>query len=269
KLEGELCTRLLHRTPGGVVPTDAGTAFFREARLTLRHADQAVRAAQEARLSGTVSVGLAPTTGAMLGLPLMQAMQQYPNIRLHLVESMSGHLTTMLIARELDLAILFDSRPESNARSEAKRLWQPQPLLTEDLFLISRRTDAPQPATVTIAQLGSVPLILPTDPHGLRNAIDAAFARAKTTPCVALEIDSLAMVMAAVDAGLGSTIQPHSAIGRYPDAAGRFAIAKVDDPQVRRMNLLSSLPEAELSPAALATRGVLRSTAKTLVHTGA
>ncbi len=31
-------------------------------KLTLRHADDAVRAAQQARLSGHVSVGLAPTT---------------------------------------------------------------------------------------------------------------------------------------------------------------------------------------------------------------
>ena len=60
RLEGELATRLLHRTPRGVAPTEAGAAFFREAQLTLRHAEQAVRAAQQARLSGTVTVGLAP-----------------------------------------------------------------------------------------------------------------------------------------------------------------------------------------------------------------
>ena len=78
RLESELSTRLLQRTPRGVVPTEAGAAFFREAQLTLRHAAQAVRAAQQARLSGSVSVGLAPTTAAMLGLPLMQAMQVQP-----------------------------------------------------------------------------------------------------------------------------------------------------------------------------------------------
>ena len=111
RLEGELCTRLLHRTPRGVAPTEAGVAFFREAQLTLRHAEQAMRAAQQARLSGSVSVGLAPTTSAVLGLPLMQAMRErYPDVRLHMVESMSGHLTAMLNARQLDLAVLFDTR---------------------------------------------------------------------------------------------------------------------------------------------------------------
>ena len=100
RLESELATRLLQRTPRGVTPTEAGLAFFREAQLTLRHADQAVRAAQQARLSGTVTVGLAPTTSGVLGLPLMQAMRtRYPDVRLHMVESMSGHLTAMLHAR--------------------------------------------------------------------------------------------------------------------------------------------------------------------------
>lgn len=45
RLEGELSTRLLQRSASGVVPTDAGLAFFRQAQLALRHADDAVTAA--------------------------------------------------------------------------------------------------------------------------------------------------------------------------------------------------------------------------------
>ena len=43
RLESELSTRLLQRTAKGAVPTEAGLAFFREAQLALRHADQAAR----------------------------------------------------------------------------------------------------------------------------------------------------------------------------------------------------------------------------------
>lgn len=46
RLEGELSTRLLQRTSKGVLPTDAGLAFWRQAQLALRHADHAVLAAQ-------------------------------------------------------------------------------------------------------------------------------------------------------------------------------------------------------------------------------
>lgn len=67
RLESELSTLLLVRNASGVVPTDAGLAFLAQAQLALRHADDAVRGAHQQRLSGHVSVGLAPTTGAVLG----------------------------------------------------------------------------------------------------------------------------------------------------------------------------------------------------------
>ena len=80
RLESELSTRLLQRTAKGAVPTEAGLAFFREAQLALRHADQAARAAAQGRLTGSVSVGLSPTTASVLGVPLMRAMHaRYPD----------------------------------------------------------------------------------------------------------------------------------------------------------------------------------------------
>ena len=228
RLEGELSTRLLQRTSKGTVPTEAGLAFFREAQLTLRHAEQAARVAQQARLTGTVSVGLVPTTASVLGVPLMQSMRErYPDVRLHMVESLSGHLSNMLNARQLDLAVLFDTQPA--------RRWSVLPLLDERLFLIrsahhgASTLPATLPRRLRLAQLQAEPLILPTGPHGLRSRIDAAFAAAKVMPQVAMEIDSLAMLMDAVDAGLGSTLQPWAAVGRYPDASARFGLAELAD----------------------------------------
>ena len=263
RLEGELSARLLQRTRKGVTPTEAGMAFFGEAQLALRHAEQAGRAARQARLSGTVSVGLAPTTAAVLGLPLMHAMRErYPDVRLHMVESLSGHLTQMLNARQLDLAVLFET--------DAARRWSVTPLLEETLYLIrSRRGLAPTTAaTVSMAELGSLPLILPTGPHGLRSTLDAAFARAGIRPVLAAEIDSLALLMDAVDAGLGATLQPWAAVGRFADAAQRFHLAALDDPLARRPNVLCSLSDDELSPAALAARVVLADCARARVGAG-
>jgi LysR family transcriptional regulator, regulatory protein for tcuABC len=264
RLEGELATRLLQRSAKGVVPTEAGLAFFREAQLALRHAEQASRAAQQSRLSGSVSVGLAPTTASILGLPLMQSMRErYPDVRLHMVESLSGHLSNMLNARQLDLAVLFDTHPA--------RRWSVTPLLEEKLFLIEsaqRGAARARPAKLRLTQLRGVPLILPSGPHGLRSTIDAAFARAKFKPTVATEIDSLAMLMDAVDAGLGCTVQPWAAVGRYADAPERFRLSEITDAQARRLNSLCSLSDDELSPAALAVRVALSACATDLVRAG-
>ena len=277
RLESELSTRLLQRSSKGVTPTEAGLAFFREAQLVLRHAEQAVRSAQESRLSGSVSVGMAPTTAAVLGLPLLRAMRErYPDVRLHVVESLSGHLTAMLNARQLDLAILFDS--------QAGRRWSVMPLLEEKLFLIESRhaealTKASQsamksmkaaksPQRLSVAQLAGLPLILPTGSHGLRSTLESAFARAKCKPNVVAEIDSLAMLMDAVDSGLGCTVQPWAAVGRYADAAQRFKLTEISDTLARRTAALCSLSDDELSPAGLAARVVLADCAREAVRSG-
>lgn len=270
RLESELSTRLLRRTTRGVTPTEAGLAFFREAQLALRHAEQAKRAAHHARLSGTVSVGLAPTTASVIGVPLMRAMRaRYPDVRLHMVESLSGHLSAMLNARQLDLAVLFDTH--------VARRWSVTPLLEETLFLIRSRkalppdvdANADAPLRLRMAQLRDVPLIMPTGLHGLRSTLDAAFARVKIVPQVVQEVDSLAMLMDAVDLGFGATLQPWAAVGRYADAQERFHLAEIADPKARRHNALCSLSDDELSPAALALRVVLADCARELVRSGA
>ena len=266
RLEGELSTRLLQRKAKGVVPTEAGLAFFREAQLTLRHADQAARVAQHARLTGTVSVGLAPTTAAVLAMPFMRAMRErYPDLRLHMVESLSGHLTAMLNARQLDLAILFNT--------QAATRWSVMPLLEEKLLLIRARrhmspTAAASTRSISTARLAKLPLILPTGTHGLRSVIDAAFVREGAALQLVAEIDSLAMLMDTVDAGFGATVQPGAAVGRWPDAAERVPMAPLADGEARRRNAVCSLSDDELSPAALAARIVLTETARALVRAG-
>lgn len=261
RLESELSTRLLQRSSAGVTPTDAGLAFLQQAQLTLRHADEAVRAAQQARLAGHVSIGLPPTTSSVLGVPLIQAMaKRYPDVRLHLVEALSGHLATMLNGRQLDLAVLF--------QADAARRWSVLPLLDEKLFVIGRADlpGLPKGPQVRIARLGELPLILPSASHGLRATLAAAFARARVEPRVVAEIDGLALLMDAVRAGQGATIQPGAATARLSDAG--LLQVRIADAQVGRRNLLASLSDDELSPAALAARVVLADVARRLVREG-
>lgn len=263
RLEGELSTRLLQRSATGVRATDAGMAFYKQAQLSLRHADDAVQAAQQARLSGHVSVGMSSSTSAVLALPFITAMsERYPDVRLRLVESLSGNLAAMLNARQLDIAVLFETR-------SAQR-WTILPLLEERLFLIGLR-DMPELRSLEgsplyMAQLAKVPLILPSGSHGLRSVVGAAFARIACEPRIVLEVDGLATLMDVVRAGIGATIQPGAATVRWPqDAVTRIQIA---DQDARRLNMLASLSDDEMAPAALAARVVLRDIANTLVAEG-
>ncbi|WP_367353187.1 LysR family transcriptional regulator [Achromobacter animicus] len=261
RLEGELSTRLLQRSASGVVPTDAGLAFFRQAQLALRHADDAVQAAQQARLAGHVSVGLPSTTAAVLGAPFLQAMHaRYPDIRLHLVEALSGHLTDMLNGRLLDLAIVF--------HAESARRWSVMPLLDEPLFLFARPGMPGVSAgdTTRLEAIADLPLVLPSGRHGLRALVNNAFQQLGRTPRVVAEVDGLSLLMDVVQQGGAATIQPSSATARI--APGQLQMARIDDAHLFRSNLLASLSDEELSPAALAARLVMADVSRTLAREG-
>lgn len=261
RLESELATRLLQRTSTGVVPTDAGLAFWRQAQLALRHVDDAARAAREARLSGHVSIGMAPSTASVLGVAFLQAMRErYPDVRLRIVESLSGYLGSMLGARQIDLAVLF--------REEPAQRWSVLPLLDERLFVIGAKglSGMPEGPKVRLAQLGKVPLILPSGPHGLRTLLATAFKRARYEPHIVAEVDGLSLLMDFVRAGIGATIQPGAALAR-PDNAVLESVA-VADAFATRPNLVVSVSDDELSPAGLAARVVLTDVARQLVREG-
>lgn len=261
RLEAQLATQLLQRTRNGLIPTDAGFAFLRHAQLTLQHAVDAVEAARQKRLVGHVSVGLPPSTAAVLGVPFVLAMRErHPELRVHLVEALSGHLAAMLDARQLDLALV--------ARGNAVRRWSIRPLIDERVYLLGRADlpGFPSAETLSLADLGALPLVMPSGSHGLRALLDAAFARAGVQPHIAFEIDGLALLMNAVCAGLGATLQPGSVICREP---GRQLKARlIADSDARRQTLIASPSEDELSPAAQATRVVIADVARELAVGG-
>jgi LysR family tcuABC transcriptional regulator len=261
RLEAQLATRLLQRTRNGLIPTDAGVAFLRHAQLTLQHAVNAVEAAREPRLVGHVSVGLPPSTASVLGVPLLLAMRErHPELRVHIVEALSGHLAAMLDARQLDLALV--------ARGSAARRWRVSPLIDERVYLLGRADlpGFPRRDSVSLAELGDLPLVMPSGSHGLRSLLDIAFERAGVQPRIAYEIDGLALLMEAVSAGLGATLQPGCVVNQEPGR--RLRALLIADSDARRQTMIASQAVDELSPAALATRVVIHDVARELTQAG-
>ncbi|EBJ8985377.1 tricarballylate utilization LysR family transcriptional regulator TcuR [Salmonella enterica] len=261
RLENELAIRLLQRTSRGVTPTNAGLAFYSQAQLALRHADDAILAAREARLSGHVSVGMAPSTASILGIPFIHAMQEnYADVRLHVVESLSGNLERMINTRQIDLAVVF--------QKDKILRWSARPILEEQLFLIgSHALLAALPDNpITPEQLAGIPLIMPSQGHGLRGRLDAVCQEHALNVEIVAEIDGLALLMRAVRDGLGATLQPGAAISHlYNDA---LRVIGVHNPVLSRPNFLVSLSDDELTPAGLAARVVLTKVMRQLVDAG-
>ncbi|EBP5616576.1 tricarballylate utilization LysR family transcriptional regulator TcuR [Salmonella enterica] len=261
RLENELAIRLLQRTSRGVTPTNAGLAFYSQAQLALRHADDAILAAREARLSGHVSVGMAPSTASILGIPFIHAMQEnYADVRLHVMESLSGNLERMINTRQIDLAVVF--------QKDKILRWSARPILEEQLFLIgSHALLAALPDNpITPEQLAGIPLIMPSQGHGLRGRLDAVCQEHALNVEIVAEIDGLALLMRAVRDGLGATLQPGAAISHLDNDALR--VIGVHNPVLSRPNFLVSLSDDELTPAGLAARVVLTKVMRQLVDAG-
>ncbi|EAA3444284.1 tricarballylate utilization LysR family transcriptional regulator TcuR [Salmonella enterica] len=261
RLENELAIRLLQRTSRGVTPTNAGLAFYSQAQLALRHADDAILAAREARLSGHVSVGMAPSTASILGIPFIHAMQEnYADVRLHVVESLSGNLERMINTRQIDLAVVF--------QKDKILRWSARPILEEQLFLIgSHALLAALPDNpITPEQLAGIPLIMPSQGHGLRGRLDAVCQEHALNVEIVAEIDGLALLMRSVRDGLGATLQPGAAISHLDNDALR--VIGVHNPVLSRPNFLVSLSDDELTPAGLAARVVLTKIMRQLVDAG-
>ena len=102
-------------------PTPAGLRYYRrcvEAVGLLESADEEVRGFA-GRVTGDLRIGLMPTlTRAALAPTLEHFVPRYPDVRLHIVEGYSGLLTDMVLADELDFAVVptFEGRVGLNSR---------------------------------------------------------------------------------------------------------------------------------------------------------
>lgn len=211
ELEGELGKKLLLRSSQGVTPTEAGKTLYRHAQSVLRQVDEARREVEGGHIgeSGQVSVGFTSSIASVLTLPLLARIRaDYPGIHLQMFESESGYLTELLTHGRLDMAVLFRD-------TEARGL-SVLPLLDEDLFVYGdfNLHKHPDASTCPIRLLDGVPMILPSHSQGLRILLERAFAKAGITLNVIADIDSLASIMTAVEAGLACTILPSSSLPR-------------------------------------------------------
>jgi LysR family transcriptional regulator, nitrogen assimilation regulatory protein len=108
-VERILGVKLFERTAAGVRPTPAGQRYYRRC---VDAVGQIERANEEARslaalVTGDLRIGLIPTlTRAALAPTLEAFAPRYPDVRLHIVEGYSALLTDMVLADDLDFAVV-------------------------------------------------------------------------------------------------------------------------------------------------------------------
>ena len=214
QLEVELGQNLFDRNGRGVVLTDAGTRLLEHTRGILTQVGRA-RQDLEDQLkgdSGHVTLGLPPSLGRSVTVPLVKAFElQLPNANLATVEGLSVYILEWLNIGRVDCALVYNALASSTLDL--------QHLLDEQLFLVApagQRGARKMRKAVSLDELGDYPLIIPSRPHAIRMSVENALAGADVKIRVAHEIECIPAIIDLVRQGHGYAVLPLNAVKSTP-----------------------------------------------------
>lgn len=253
-LERDAGSSLFRRTGRGVVLTELGQHLYPRIKLLIAESESF---ADEVRASrgvpvGDVRLGLLPSTVPALAGPLYQrVLSKFPQVRLHLTEGSSSQLQEMLDQGRLDLSLLLRDGGEASVD---------EPVLLEGaLCLVVASSDAlAGRQQISFEEVAKLPLVLPGEPHPLRERLALLARKLGLTLRIAAEANSIRLQheIAASAAGYAITapsIAPHDRT--------RLVALRIVEPVLERAVVLAV---ARHRPHTLATReiqGLLRSMA--------
>jgi LysR family nitrogen assimilation transcriptional regulator len=231
-LEKELGFSLYRRTGRGVELTQEGIVFEGYAREIIKTHQTALVKIRETRLTQAqpVIVGLPASLASVVAVGLVKDFKEkYPQHPLKILEGFSGHISEWLIDGRIDVAVLYNTK--STAFSSIKT----DPLLEDRLVLVSPAQNAMQlpKGPVSITSLAHIPLILPSQEHGVRVLVDRALAEKGLKPNILVEIDSLYSSLVMVESGLGCTVVSYPCVKRWIDS-GRIEYRPLVEPEITR-----------------------------------
>jgi LysR family nitrogen assimilation transcriptional regulator len=211
QLEIELGQNLFERNGRGVVLTDAGSRLLEHTRGILNQIGRARQDLEDQRNgdTGHVSLGLPPSLGRSVTVPLVKAFkEQLPKASLATVEGLSAYIVEWLSLGRVDCALIYNAAP-----SPAVNLL---PVLDDQLFLITPRASSGSAklahTPVALAELAEHPMIIPSRPHAIRMSVETALATVERKLQVAYEIESIPSVIDLVRQGFGCAVLPLNAI---------------------------------------------------------
>lgn len=267
KLERQLDVQLAIRGSRGVQMTEAGMLLVDRGRDIIASVDSLI---SELRLlngepRGPVSIALPPSLSIFLSVPLLETMHsEYPEIRVHVAEAMSGDILEWVANDRVDVGCVYeisDSTPFSF-----------EPLLTEELFLVAARdnwddefgTDGVAKTSIQAAQLKDLPLVLTSPTHGARK-LQEKFARAGGFDLnVVAAIDSLPHIVEMVSRASAYSILSHGAVTKEV-ASGAIGLIRISDPALTRTAYMVRKRSRPVSRASAVTEDTLTAILRELV----
>jgi DNA-binding transcriptional LysR family regulator len=252
-LERDVGGRLFHRTGRGVALTEIGERVLPQGRALLADAlafEQAARSPAD-RPAGEVTVGVVPVASrTLLAALTAQLRDDYPGIRLRVLEGYSGQVEEWLTAQRVEIAIYNRYRRGRVANSEA--------IMRADTHLIVRGSHPiARLREVPLRALADVPLALPVRPNSLTNLLTGLAASQHFELDIRLEGSSTSLIGEAMRASDLATISPAQVFAREI-ASGEFCAVRIVRPAIEQTTWMSFGSHRALSAAAEVVTRLIR-----------
>ena len=251
RLEEELGAPLFVRSRRGTELSEAGAVFIKSAYGILNQFNRAKEdlAALGANPRGLVSIAMTASALNVLSAPIGSRLRaSYPDIELNLEEGLAGGIKTGLEAGSYDFVISSGFAPDEGLHLED--------LMLEDLYFVAPRC-AGREGGIPLRQIQGHPLILPRDQQAVADILNELSVREGLTLETACLSAAMHPTLLLVEAGLGYSVMPWSAVHDRV-AAKRLSAQRIRSPRLTSKVCLIHALNKPLSQASIAVMGVVR-----------
>lgn len=260
-LEVELRQSLLIRNGRGITLTEAGKVLLEHSRGVLHQMERLREELSRVRgsLAGRVAVGLPPTLGRILAVPLTREFKALmPDATLAIVDGLSKTMQESLLTGQLDIALVYNALPTPGIEL--------RPLLQDELLLVQGRLDPSASSDpVELADIARYPLIIPGRPNALRMHVETALLNISAQPRIAMEVNSVATILDLVADGVGSAILSQHAVltAAQPE---RFTLRRIVKPGLFPLLSMATGADRPATSTQQATLDILERIAREVLH---
>lgn len=251
ELERQVGVALVHRTTRHVSLTEEGKAFAVRARRALEELAMASEDLRELAAVHRGRVTVACITPMMATLPkvIQRVNQRHPGLEIEIWDVLSGQLDALITRGEADFAL--GPQPSGTNLSFAA--------LHRDYFVAAVPAGHPlaERGTITLRELLAYPLVTTSRSTNARRVLERAINQVHQTLRPQFELVHHFSVGKMVEAGLGVTVLPRSAV---PILASREIVTvELKSPRIYRDLGVITRREYQFSPGAHAFVSVLKS----------
>ena len=270
RLEHRMGAALLERRARGVALTPAGHTFLARAqRLVVEVGEMERDLSSFAQTpSGEVRLALPQRTSGMLAPAVVErCLAELPLVHLEILEGTPSNVHGWLMRGEADIAMTYNADLGTG--------FSTRPCFVEPLSLfaaprlVSGHFGGNLPEVCAIADLATVPLVLPHKPHPIRVLVDRLCARNGMRPNIVYETDGNATVRGLVERGVGATLFSLGTTWTYSVEKGRLVTVPFSSPLVNWKMYLATTRREAGALAILRVQEVVEQELDALIDAGA